>query len=323
MDVLCAFDNVVVKGAGGRPRRLDGLSLEITSASTALMGPSGSGKTTLVNVVAGFEKPDSGALEWSPELAGKGMRRMFWAPSEGGLWPRMTALEHLDEVAPRNPRISSSALLDAMGIEDKKKVFPAFLSKGERARLAIARALAANPKLLLLDEPLLNIAPAARSKLWKTVLDIAEENGSALFYATHAPENVVGAAERAIILDAGKIVYDGSVDELYHSPSNLALGEALGELNAFEESEAEFLGGFKPDVFPVFIRPERISVVTATDGPCVVRLSRFKGATAETTLENRKTGARKTIIHRPSAPLRTGAETAVEIKANSGLLKKS
>jgi len=313
MEVLCAFDKVVVNGTGGRPLRLDGVSLEITTATTALMGPSGSGKSTLINVAAGFETPDSGSFEWSAELAERGARRVFWAPSEGGLWPRMTVSEHLDEVAPRNPRISSGALLAAMEIEDKRDVFPAFLSKGERARLAIARALAAAPRLLLLDEPLLNIAPAARSKLWKTVLDIAGENGSALFYATHAPENVVGAAERAAILDAGKIVCDASVDELYHSPPNLALGEALGELNSFGEEESEFLGGFEAGAFPVFIRPERISIAEAPEGPFVVERSLFKGAIAGTALKSRGTGARKTVFHRPAAPFPEGTRVSLSL----------
>ena len=318
MDVLCVIEDVFVAGSGGRAPRLDGVSLEIVSGVNALMGPSGSGKTTLINVLAGFERPDRGRVEWSADVAGRGKRGVFWAPSEGGLWPGMTVSGHLREVAPRNPRISSGDVLDALGLGEKAAAKPAFLSKGERARLSIARALAAEPRLLLLDEPLLNIAPAARHALWNAVLEMAEVAGSAVFYASHYPESVVGSAGRVVVLEEGRVAYDGAVDDLYATPPDGAVGEALGPLNAFEESERAFLPGFDVERFPVLVRPEMVSIEPRAGGGFVVEGTVFRGSFAETALRRSGTEECKTLLHRPAATLPEGAEAALEFLATNG-----
>ena len=314
MDVLCEIKNLTVSGAGGMRPRLESVSTRICAEHTVLLGDSGAGKTTLLNVLAGFERRFSGKVEFAAEIAEKGRRGIFWAPSEGGLWPHMTAIEHLFEVSPPSPVVAPEEIFSSMGLAGKEDMRPALLSKGERARLSLARALAAAPKLLLLDEPLLNVAPAARVALWDAAVQIAKANGSVLLHATHAPECVVGSAVKALVLNEGKLIFDGLVDELYWSPPNVLAGRALGALNVFDGELLSILGLETGEGGgAVFARPEMIAVLADSSGGFVVENSVFRGTRADTTLRHVASDVLVDISHRPTSPLASGVKVTLRL----------
>ncbi len=311
MDVLCEIKDLVVPNPNGVSPRLDSISLRIFSRHTALLGESGAGKTTLLNVLAGFERDFRGKLEWTAEIAEIGRRGIFWAPSEGGLWPHFTALEHLEEVSPASPTLTPKEIFMAMGLEGKENARPALLSKGERARLSLGRALAAAPRLLLLDEPLLNVSPTARVPLWNSVVEIAKSNRSAILHATHAPECVVGSAEVALVLNKGRLVFDGSVDELYRRPPDVVAGRALGALNVFEGEIMELLQGGEGNGKAVLARPEMVSVNPDPGGGFTVEGSIFRGTRADTTLRHTDSGILVKVSHCPRTPLGIGVNATL------------
>ena len=314
MDVLCDIKELVVPGVDCVAPRLDSVSLRIFAEHTALLGDSGAGKTTLLNVLAGFERDFRGKVEWSAEIAKKGRRGIFWAPSEGGLWPHMTALEHLLEVAPPSPAVTPEELFSSMGLGGKENVRPALLSKGERARLSLARALAAAPRLLLLDEPLLNVSPAARVALWDTVVGVAETSGAVLLHATHAPECVVGSAVNALVLHAGRVVFDGLVEDLYLRPPDVVAGRALGTLNVFDGETLKLLGmEEQTGSRTIMARPEMVVVAPHPEGEFVVKQSVFRGNRADTTLTRVDSGALVKVSHRPRVPLETGTKVSLTL----------
>ena len=138
-------------------RRLDRISASFGTGFTALIGPSGAGKTSALNILSGFEKPESGSVKLPT--------RVGWAPSDGALWPHLNAREHITAVAPNSPDLADE-LLSAFSLSECAHSKPTQLSEGERDRLAIARALAntrgSKDSITVLDEPLAHVESTKR-----------------------------------------------------------------------------------------------------------------------------------------------------------------
>jgi ABC-type lipoprotein export system ATPase subunit/sugar lactone lactonase YvrE len=220
------------------------------------MGSSGAGKTTLLNLLVGYERPDSGRIEGAPSV--------FWVPQDRGLWPPLTAREHLIQV---NPDAEFDRLLALLDLDHRADARPAELSQGEAARLAIARALAAQADVLVMDEPLANIDEARSRRYWRVILAEARS----LVYATHAPATVIGDAERVICLRDGELIYDGDVHSLYHDPPTAESANCLGPGNWFTAEEStRWLGAEHQH-----LRPETLRLEPGDD--CEVRSVRHEG----------------------------------------------
>jgi ABC-type Fe3+/spermidine/putrescine transport system ATPase subunit/sugar lactone lactonase YvrE len=297
---------------GVRPARLSGITLDIHRGVTAALGPSGAGKSSLLNLLVGFETPESGTVE-RVLAASEGALPVYWVPQGGGLWPHLTAREHVALAAPAPADAESvRATLAAFEIEELAGRRPAELSQGERSRVALARGFAARPAVLVMDEPLSDVDAARAARLWRRMRGMVRERGLSLVYATHSPRRVVGEADEVLCLRDGRVLFHGPVEELYWRPPTAEAAESLGETNWLTPEEARLWLGREEAAARSF-RPEQIAVTPAPEGPAIVVESRFHGASAEVELRHAATGAERLFRHRPAGALRAG--TAVRVQA--------
>ncbi|MBM4041892.1 MAG: ABC transporter ATP-binding protein [Planctomycetes bacterium] len=273
---LWKLDNVSLAGSG--VPRLDGVSLEIQPGVTAVLGPSGAGKTSLLNLLVGYERPDDGTVLCCDRLPGSeiGNRKsaignphslpLYWVPQGGGLWPHLTAEAHLRLVmGPGEQGTSALSMLDAFGLVEKAGSRPDELSQGERARLAVARALMANAAVLVMDEPFANVDLARVGRYWAVVRRRIAETGASLVFATHSPEAVLAEAERVVCLSEGRLLYEGTVADLYWRPRTREEADCLGENNWLTPEEARLWLGREEERARCF-RPEQIAIENAECG---------------------------------------------------------
>ncbi len=208
-DLVLAYDDRAV---------LRGASLELAvGARASLSGPSGGGKTTLLRVLAGLERPDAGRVLVGGEVATDG-RRLVLPPwrrgiqlvfQDLGLWPTRTALQNVaDAVAAVGldaPRRRAEEALSRLGLADLAGRRPAHLSGGEARRLAMARALATRPRILLLDEPFASLDPEARREGFAWLEEVLADTEAAVLLVTHDPWEVDRLGGAALRLEEGRI----------------------------------------------------------------------------------------------------------------------
>jgi ABC-type multidrug transport system ATPase subunit len=285
----------------GRPPRLCDLSLDIGPGVTAILGPSGAGKTSLLNLLVGFEEPDHGTIVASVSPT-DGRLPLFWSPPDDGLWPHLSVDEHLQAVMPHNPAAAArtSNLLAAFGLADKSGSFPDQLSQGECARLALVRALASDAEVLVLDEPLVHVDPAGARQAWNGFRDfLRQSTRTAVVFSTHSPEVVLREAQQVVCLAEGRVVYAGSVKQLYYDPPDSRLAWSLGPVNwVGEDAPADWLTGHS--VGRRCYRPEEIGVAPVESGPLRVQSSNFAGSVGELEIVDESSGLSRRVYHRPS-----------------------
>lgn len=210
---------------GGRRRVIfSGLHLEIGRGErVALLGPSGSGKSTLLNLLAGIDLPDDGLIQIGDQALtalSEAERTRFRRRHIGfvfqffNLIPTLTVEENLllplelNGLTQPEPRQRALALLDQVGLGERRASFPERLSGGEQQRLALARALAHQPWLLLADEPTGNLDAATGERILDLLLNLhraaADARPSTMLLVTHSPA-VAARADRVLVLEAGQI----------------------------------------------------------------------------------------------------------------------
>ena len=282
------------------PARLRDITLAIGRGVTAVIGWSGAGKTSLLNVLAGFETAERGRITGAPRVA--------WVPQNGGLWAHCTVREHLEIARPSAGGIDE--MLAKFDLERKTGARPHELSEGEQSRLAVARALAAEADVLVMDEPLVHVDPAREAKYWRVIREHIATTGASLVFSTHAPEAALGEASQAICLREGCVLHTGPVSQLYAQPPSEELMKFLGPGNWFTPAEARAWLGVEIAGACCF-RPEEIGITPAEEGGFAVESARFRGAFAEVELHG-KTGTRS-FVHRPrTATLAPGMRAVVQ-----------
>ena len=283
-------------GVSLEPSRLHDVSLVVPRGATAVLGWSGAGKSSLLNLLVGFERPDRGNVVGKPRCA--------WVPQDGGLWPQCTVREHL-EIARRSSD-GIDALLAQFDLREMNAAHPGSLSQGEQSRLAVARALAADAEVLVMDEPLAHVDPARCGKYWTVIRERVARTGASLLFATHEPEAVLGEAQRVICLHEGRVLHEGAVTELYAHPPNAELMSFLGPGNWLTPEDARVWFGEQFSA-PCCLRPERLVIEPAENGAFHVDSARFFGAFAEVVLAANGSGQTRAFFHRPAhAKLRPG-----------------
>ena len=290
---LWRLDNVSMPGTHGD--RLKELSLDIPKGITALIGPSGAGKSSLLNLLVDFEQAGTGTIHRSASSLS-----FYWVPQNNGLWPHMNVVEHLAAMSKRPDGGRIDEILEKFELSHKKTAYPSQLSKGEQARLAMARALVVPHDVLILDEPLSHLSPARELVLWDLVLTIAGEFSTSIVYSTHSPKHVLGSAEHVVCLKEGGVIYSGSVETLYHSPPSFELAEYLGEINWLTEKSNMSIQAPIGRTFPLGVRPECIKLTKCDDASFKVLSSLFRGEITETVLEDLKSGECIKLKHRSS-----------------------
>ena len=303
-DALFTLEHATLGAASQCPPRLRKISLDVPRGTTAVLGASGAGKTSLLNLLAGFEKPDSGKLH--------GDTRVAWVPQSDGLWPDCSAREHLTECGASGGE--AERLLAAFDIAHCAKSRPAKLSHGERNRLAVARALAMSARTLVFDEPLAHVDSARAGKYWRVIREHIARTGASFVFATHAADIALAEAEHAICLRDGAVVFSGKIAELYEHPASEELANFLGPANWLTPDDARaWLGETWPTARGV--RPERLEISRTENGLFTVGASRFCGAFAETELLTGG-GAMRAFFHRPASAAAAGSRVAITTAAH-------
>lgn len=305
---FCMFSLSHITLKGTQQPRLDDVTLTIDSPRTAIVGYSGAGKTSLLNVLSGFEKPDSGVREVCVPFDNVKQRLpFFWVPENGGLWPHLTVDRHLDSMnASREP---SAAILESLDLNHRRTAIPAELSQGERSKLSLARALASQAAVLILDEPLSHVDPVRKPRYWDAVRRLAERDCISLVFSSHEPETVLRHSTHVICMHEGRVLFDGPTGVLYESPPNRLAGEFLGPLNWFEVDEiASFFGESATSQSSLTVRPERLQLeIDPASGIELVASPIHSGAFAESIVRHTLSGKCRSVISLVATDaLRTG-----------------
>jgi sulfate transport system ATP-binding protein len=222
----------------GRIPVLRNVSIDVVSGSlTALLGPSGGGKSTLLRVIAGLEQPDTGTVR----ISGKDATRL--APQRrnvGFVFQHYAAFKHMtvfDNVAfglsvrgrPKAEiRRRVTELLELVHLEQFGKRYPAQLSGGQRQRMALARALAVEPEVLLLDEPFGALDAQVRKELRSWLRRLHDEVHVTTVFVTHDQEEAIEVADTIVVLADGAVVQVGSPHDVYDNPANPFVMRFLG-----------------------------------------------------------------------------------------------
>jgi sulfate transport system ATP-binding protein len=209
---------------------LDDVSINVPSGSlTALLGPSGSGKSTLLRVIAGLELPDEGNVLISGEnLTGVRVQER----NVGFVFQHYAAFKHMtvfDNIAfglrirgEGNGRIRERVrkLIDLVHLQGFERRFPNQLSGGQRQRMALARALAVEPRVLLLDEPFGALDAKVRNELRAWLRRLHDEVHVTTIFVTHDKEEAMDVAEQIIVMNEGKVEQSGGPMDLYEDPAS-------------------------------------------------------------------------------------------------------
>jgi sulfate/thiosulfate transport system ATP-binding protein len=265
-----------------------------TGELVALLGPSGSGKTTLLRIIAGIEVPDGnhGAiLIHSADTTAIGFRdrRVGFVFQHYALFRHMTIFENVAfglRVRPRRLRPSEKViqekvneLLKLVQLDWLGDRYPSQLSGGQRQRIALARALAVEPSVLLLDEPFGSLDAQVRKELRLWLRRFHDELKITSVFVTHDQEEALEVADRVVLMNEGRIEQVGTPDEVYHHPANAFVYNFLGNVNLFHSRVAEgkvYLGEMPIDLPAenaqdaksalVFVRPHLLDIERQRNG---------------------------------------------------------
>ena len=222
---------------------LDGVDLKIANGELlALLGPSGSGKTTLLRIIAGLDWPDSGEVSFDGEDAlarGAGERQVGFVFQHYALFRHMTVFENVAfglRVQPRAVRKKEASirarvreLLDLVQLDWLADRYPSQLSGGQRQRIALARALAIEPRILLLDEPFGALDAKVRKELRQWLRSLHNEINVTSIFVTHDQEEALEVANRVVVMDKGRIEQIGTPGEVYDNPATAFVHGFIGE----------------------------------------------------------------------------------------------
>ena len=219
---------------------LRGLSLNVEPGeSVALLGPSGCGKTTLLRLIAGLEKPTAGSIHLGGELVTGGAwvppdrRRVGMVFQDWALFPHLSVANNvaygIAKSATRDTEVA--AALEMMNLADLGDRMPATLSGGQHPRVALARALAPRPGVLLLDEPFSNLDTSLRAEVRTEVHRLFAALGITSIFVTHEQDEAFVVGDRVAVMRDGRIVQTGSPQVLYHHPVDRWTAEFVGTIS--------------------------------------------------------------------------------------------
>ncbi len=279
----------------------DNLNLDIPDGElVALLGPSGSGKTTLLRIIAGLEVPDSGSVRFHGEDATHTDvrdRNVGFVFQHYALFGHMTIFENVafglrvrpKASRPKEAEIRSRVmqLLKLVQLDWIADRYPHQLSGGQRQRIALARALAVEPKVLLLDEPFGALDAKVRKELRRWLRRLHDEVHVTSVFVTHDQEEAMEVADRVVVMNHGRIEQQGTPDEVYDHPATPFVLQFLGDVNLFHGR----LGtGDDGDVS--YVRPHELEIVAEAGADTwPVTLSQALTVGPNTRIEFRREGA--------------------------------
>lgn len=252
---------------------------------TILFGPSGAGKTTVLDCVAGLAMPDSGRIAIGDRVlfdAAQGAnlplakRRVGYVFQSLALFPHLTVQKNVQYGLMHLPRseraVRASAILQAFHIAHLAERHPREISGGENQRTALARTLVTDPAVLLLDEPLAALDAATKSKIIDDLRQWNQAHRIPILYVTHSREEVFALGERVLVLDAGRIVAQGTPHEVIGAPQQETVAQLVGFENIF-------------DAVVESVHPERGTMtcrIAGEGGPVVLETPLVRGGVGST-----------------------------------------
>jgi sulfate transport system ATP-binding protein len=273
----------------GRFVALDGVTLTAETGSlVALLGPSGCGKTTLLRIISGLETPDSGSVHYLDDEVthhSARERNVGFVFQHFALFRHMTVFENVAfglrvrKWPEEKIRLRVQELLHLVRMEEIGWKYPSQLSGGQRQRIALIRALAPQPKVLLLDEPFSALDRKVRQELRGWLRRFHDELGVTSIFVTHDQEEAFEVADKVVVMQAGKIEQVGTPMEVFEHPANAFVLDFLGNVNVLNvslQSGKARLGGMELD-YPhytdsesrdaaVYVRPHEMRIDRYSNG---------------------------------------------------------
>lgn len=239
----------------------------------ALVGESGSGKTTLLRLISGLERPDEGEVRIDGHTVATAhrslppeQRQIGMVFQDGALFPHLTISRNIAYGLRGQTRAQQKQKIDSLlclvGLDGYQNRYPHELSGGERQRVAIVRALAPEPRILLLDEPFSSLDPSLRRGLRTEFSRILRELRTTAILVTHDTEDALTVGDRVAVFRQGRLEQDGSPREVFHEPVNGYVARLFGAANRVgahwvRPGEMELLPAYAPNAHPVVIRDLR------------------------------------------------------------------
>lgn len=309
----------------------------------AILGPSGCGKTTLLRLIAGFDNVTSGEIKFDEEVISSSQRTL--APEERNismvfqsfaLWPHMNVSEHI-EFPLHYDKFASSELtkdkqarvnevLDIINLRDKKTSYPNELSGGQKQRVSLGRAIATEPKVLLMDEPLSALDAELRIEMRREIQKLHQITKASIIYVTHDQGEALAMANRIIVMNKGRIEQLGTPEDIYYRPETSFVATFVGKANLFDGkwSNNEFRLSNSHTVWPNYgtspsliaenkyaLRPEQIVLSKDTENQLIgtVATKQFQGKEYHYSIE---VEGKTVIVHRPyTESFEIGEEVAI------------
>jgi iron(III) transport system ATP-binding protein len=265
---------------------LEDLNLTVEAGSfVSILGPSGSGKTTLLRVIAGFDRADQGTVRLHGELVDdtshfveSAQRRIGYVPQDGSLFPHLSVEANVGFGLARKDRHGKrvAQLLDMVGLAGFAQRYPHELSGGQQQRVALARGLAIEPSLVLLDEPFSSLDASLRAAVRRDVRRVLKDSGTTAILVTHDQDEALSLADQVAIISGGRIRQCAAPALLYAKPATPELAREFGNSNfvngvaragavetsigTLELEDSSFLDGTVADGthLLVLVRPEQI-----------------------------------------------------------------
>jgi molybdate transport system ATP-binding protein len=221
------------------------VTVRVNGGITVLFGSSGAGKTSILRAIAGIITPDEGRISFGENVffdSGAGInlpmrqRKLGYVFQNHALFPHMTAEQNvLYGIKSNSPgaRGRVRELFEMLGIPYAAPRFPRELSGGEQQRVSLARALATDPLLMLLDEPLTAVDVATRSRLLEEIAAIQQQSGIPFLYVTHNHSEAVRLGDTMLVIDEGRIIQEGTPLEILNAPRTAPVARIVGTENVF------------------------------------------------------------------------------------------
>ena len=288
---------------------LKNISFDIKEGElVCILGPSGCGKTTLLNIIGGFISDFSGDVLLSDENINNippEKREIATVFQSYGLFTHKNVIDNVSyglkllKIDKNMREKRAKEMLEKVGLAgyEKKKIKE--LSGGEQQRVAIARSMVLNPKLLLLDEPLSNLDVHLRDVMRKEIKRIQKQFGVTMIIVTHDQEDAFKLADRVIVINEGHIEQIGTPEELYKEPKNNFISSFIGENNIIDES--------------LVIRPEEISIKLDSSGEGKVVDVTYLGAIVEYLVETPDGNILKVLTMSTAERFNIGDKVLVQI----------
>jgi iron(III) transport system ATP-binding protein len=326
----------VSAGYGSQLVLSDATLMAPSGSLTCVLGPSGCGKTTMLRVIAGFEPARTGTVEIGDrEVDGEGRRvapehrRVGYVAQEGALFPHLTVADNVGFALPRTSRRDRLTRRDAVdemlalvGLIELADRYPHQLSGGQQHRVAVARALASKPEVVLLDEPFASLDASLRGQLREDIRGVLRAAAVTTVLVTHDRSEALSLADQVAVICDGQIVQTGAPRHVYTRPADAGVARFVGDANLVEATIVDgsadtVLGPIPVDVTgpvsagpaQVVVRPEQVVIGEIASGaPGRVTRVEYYGHDARIEID----------VDHPTAPVRIVTRTEGESAPSEG-----